>query len=204
MPLLAVVAVLLGAALVLAPQLLAGNGNAPARQASATGNLQSPTAVQSTPGSAAGMASASAPQSFAIEAAGIDVEVLPLTPSAADLQSQSLVPPYTEDGYWLTPYGSPGEGSENTTYITGHSWEGREAPFDRLSTHTEVGDEITVTTATGTLHYVVEKITTYNKNTLKDSEIWNIVPNRLVLISCYTADPTGKNVVVTASPASTP
>jgi hypothetical protein len=27
------------------------------------------------------------------------------------------------------------------------------------------------------------------------------VPNRIVLISCYTEDPWGKNVVVTASPA---
>jgi hypothetical protein len=49
--------------------------------------------------------------------------------------------------------------------------------------------------------YQVENITTYLKSSLKDSPVWDIVPNRLVLISCYTADPWGKNVVVTASPA---
>ena len=35
---------------------------------------------------------------------------------------------------------------------------------------------------------------------MKNSDIWNIVPNRLVLISCYTEDLWGKNVIVTAVP----
>jgi len=47
---------------------------------------------------------------------------------------------------------------------------------------------------------MVEDVTTYLKSSLKDSPIWSIVPNRLVLISCFTEDPWGKNVVVTASP----
>jgi hypothetical protein len=44
-------------------------------------------------------------------------------------------------------------------------------------------------------------VTTYVKSGLKDSAIWDMVPNRVVLISCYTEDPWGKNVVVSASPA---
>ena len=64
-----------------------------------------------------------------------------------------------------------------------------------------VGKTLTVTTAKGVLKYVVDSVTTHDKNTLKDSDIWNVVPNRVVLISCYTEDPWGKNVVVTASPA---
>ena len=56
-------------------------------------------------------------------------------------------------------------------------------------------------TRTGEITYVVDTITTYDKNTLKDSEIWAIVPNRRVLISCFTDDPWGKNVVVTATGA---
>jgi hypothetical protein len=144
---------------------------------------------------------AAAPTRITVEAAGIDVAVLPLTPTGADVESQSIVPPFTDDGYWLTSYGAPGAGSANTTYITGHSWEGREAPFDRFSTDTEVGDRITVATETGTLSYTVDAITTHDKDTLKTSDIWNIVPNRLVIISCYTEDPWGKNVVVTATPA---
>ena len=134
-------------------------------------------------------------------AAGLDVRVLPLTPSAEEMSSGSLVPPLTVDAYWLTNYGMPGAGSTNTTYIVGHSWDGRDAPFNRLSDESLAGKEVTVTTAKGTLKYTIDSVTTHDKNTLKDSDIWNVVPNRLVLISCYTEDPWGKNVVVTASPA---
>jgi sortase (surface protein transpeptidase) len=95
----------------------------------------------------------------------------------------------------------PGEGSENTTYITGHSWEDRDAPFNRLSDPGLVGSEIELETGSGTLEYVVDSVVTHDKNTLKDSDIWRIVPDRLVIVSCYTEDLWGKNVVLTASPA---
>ncbi|GAB3546341.1 hypothetical protein GCM10027404_06580 [Arthrobacter tumbae] len=147
---------------------------------------------------------AAAPERLIVESAGIDVAVLPLTPSSADEASQSLVPPFTLDGYWLTSFGMPGRGSNDTTYITGHSWEDREAPFNRLSTDVEVGHEIVLHTGSGAQHYVVDSITTHDKDTLKDSDIWEITPNRLVLISCYTEDPWGKNVVVTANPKTSP
>ncbi len=143
---------------------------------------------------------ASAPTGFSFPAAGIDMDVLPLTPSETDLASQTLVPPLTIDAYWLTSYGVPGDGSANTTYIAGHSWDGKDAPFNRLSDESLVGEEFLLTTATGTITYVVDSVTTHDKNTLKDSDIWNVVPNRVVLISCYTEDLWGKNVVVTALP----
>jgi len=144
---------------------------------------------------------ASAPTAVSVDAVDLDVRVLPLTPSADEMASESLVPPLTLDAYWLTSYGVPGAGSTNTTYIVGHSWDGRDAPFNRLSDKSLVGKAVTVTTAKGTLRYLVDSVTTHDKNTLKDSDIWNVVPNRVVLISCYTEDPWGKNVVVTASPA---
>ncbi|GAA1123818.1 class F sortase [Arthrobacter flavus] len=144
---------------------------------------------------------ASPPGWLTVESAGIDQSILPLTPSAEEFATQSIVPPLTEDAYWLTSFGSPGSGSEDTTYLTGHSWEGKEAPFNRLSTDAEVGDSIQLTTETGVLDYVIDSIITLDKDTLKDSEIWDIVPNRLVVISCYTEDIWGKNVVITASPA---
>lgn len=144
---------------------------------------------------------AAAPIRIAIKAADIDVRVRPLTPSADELSSESLVPPLTLDAYWLTNYGVPGSGSTNTTYIAGHSWDGKDAPFNRLSDESLVGKAVRVTTAKGTLDYVVDSVATHRKDTLKDSDIWNVVPNRIVLISCYTEDPWGKNVVVTASPA---
>lgn len=158
-------------------------------------------AVAARPAAKTAGPAAAAPTRLSIAAANIDVRILPLTPSADELSSQSLVPPLTLDAYWLTSFGVPGAGSTNTTYIAGHSWDGREAPFNRLSDKSLVGKAVTVATAKGTLKYVVDSVTTHRKDTLKDSDIWNVVPNRIVLISCYTEDPWGKNVVVTASPA---
>ena len=85
-------------------------------------------------------------------------------------------------------------------YITGHSWEGRESPFNQLSSEVEVGVSVTLTTAGGLIDYVVDSVTTHNKDTLKDSDIWDVVPNRLVLISCFTENLWGKNVIVRATP----
>lgn len=143
---------------------------------------------------------ASPPQRLVYPAADIDVAIHPLAPTGADQASQTIVPPPTMDGYWLTPYGVPGAGSRNTTYVAGHSWVDRDAPFNRLSTKAAVGDRFTVTTATGTLAYRVDSVTTYKKSGLKNSPIWRVAPNRLVLISCYTGDFWGTNVVVVASP----
>jgi sortase (surface protein transpeptidase) len=129
--------------------------------------------------------------------------VLPLTPSATETASQQLVPPLTLNSYWLTPYGAPGTGSDDTTYIVGHSWDGKDAPFNRLSDESLLGSEFTLTTQEGELTYVVDSVITHDKDTLKDSDIWDITPNRVVLISCYTEDPWGKNVVITAHPTTT-
>ena len=60
--------------------------------------------------------------------------------------SRTVVPPSTMDGYWLTPFGVPGNGSGNTTYIIGHSWEDRDAPFNHLSSRAKEGDEFSVVT----------------------------------------------------------
>ncbi len=144
---------------------------------------------------------ASAPQRIVYPAADIDTAVHPLEPDASAAASRTVVPPATMDGYWLTPFGAPGDGSANTTYVIGHSWEGQDAPFNHLSSAAAVGDVFDVVTATGTILYRVDSVATYIKSGLKDSPIWEMVPNRLVLISCYTEDPWGKNVVVSASPA---
>ena len=152
-------------------------------------------------GAPGGRPEAAPPVRLTVEDAQLDVTVLPLTPSEQERAAGLLVPPDTLDAYWLTPYGVPGEGSQNTTYITGHSWEGRDAPFNRLSDPGLVGSEVEVQTETGTLEYVVDSVVTHDKTTLKDSEIWQIVPDRLVIVSCYTEDLWGKNVVLTASPA---
>lgn len=133
--------------------------------------------------------------------ASVDVAIHPLDLDGEAQSSRTIEPPATKDGYWLTPFGVPGNGSGNTTYVIGHSWEGADAPFNHLSSAAAVGDRFDVETAAGTISYQVDSITTYLKSGLKDSPVWDMVPNRLVLISCYTEDPWGKNVVVTAYPA---
>lgn len=111
---LAVPAAGLAAVLFLAP--LTGCGSPavgqpgfPAATASALATVPGPrTPVR--PAKPAGPAAA-APTRISIKAANIDVKVLPLTPSAEELSSESLVPPLTLDAYWLTNYGVPGSGS---------------------------------------------------------------------------------------------
>lgn len=157
-------------------------------------------AVKPTIQPAVSYPAASPPQRVTYPAAGMDVVVNPLAPDSADADSHSIEPPETMDGYWLTPFGTPGAGSTNTTYVIGHSWIGLDAPFNHLSSAAAAGDELTVASATGTMTYRVDSVTTYTKVTLKNSPIWAVAPNRLVLISCYTEDPWGKNVAVVASP----
>jgi hypothetical protein len=188
---------------------LVGPGGAPSPQESSPSGAASlpipsltapaapPVAVPVPPAGPA----AAPPQRLVYAAADIDVMVNPLAPSAEDKARQTIVPPPTIDGYWLAPYGIPGAGSSNTTYIVGHSWQDRDAPFNRLSTKAAPGDSLIVSTATGELAYVVDSVTTYVKSGLKDSPIWEVAPNRVVLISCFTDDLWGTNVVVVASPA---
>lgn len=143
---------------------------------------------------------AAAPLRITYPHAGMDVVIHPLTPDGSAAANQSIEPPETMDGYWLVPFGIPGAGSTNTTYVVGHSWLDRDAPFNHLSWASAAGDEFTVTTATGVMTYRVDSVATYSKATLKDSPIWEVVPNRLVLVSCYSEDPWGRNVTVVASP----
>ena len=163
-----------------------------------------PAAQPQHPGLPANFPAAAAPTRIVYPAAGLDVVIHPLSPSQDELNSQAIVPPITMDGYWVTNFGTPGIGSTNTTYILGHSWEDRDAPFNRLSSRSTPGDIFEATTAAGTIRYRVDSVDTYGKATLKDSPIWSAVPNRLVLISCYAEDLWGKNVVVVASPVLEP
>lgn len=130
----------------------------------------------------------------------MDQAVLPLSPTEQETSLGSIVPPYTADAYWLTPYGVPGAWSTNTTYIVGHSWDGRASPFNNISSLSQPGDVLTVTTAEGPVHYKIDRVTTEYKDTLKDSAIWDKAPGRLVLITCFMEDLRGKNIIIQASP----
>lgn len=186
------------------PQPVSPRSGVPAGGSPALVPAGDPAAPPAGPEPAGPEPAASVPQRITYPAAGLDVAVHPLEPESGAAESRSIVPPETMDGYWLTPFGTPGAGSENTTYVIGHSWEGVDAPFNHLSSAAAPGHEFTVATETGVLRYAVDSVTTYTKSTLKDSPVWEAVPNRLVLISCYTEDPWGKNVVVVATPARGP
>lgn len=196
-----------------APALSVGNGPAAAVAIAGTGIPAAiaapvPPAARQTPDAAptqaaAGPALPPAAQPLRIRypSAAFDVAIHPLDLDGEAQSSRTIEPPATKDGYWLKPFGIPGSGSTNTTYVIGHSWEGADAPFNHLSSAAAVGERFDVETTAGTISYQVESITTHLKSGLKDSTVWDMVPNRLVLISCYTEDPWGKNVVVTAYPA---
>lgn len=179
----------------------AGRGSAGGTGGTGAAGTSGAPGAQAEAGQPPALPPAAAPLRIVYPAAGFDVVVHPLDPSADDIASQTIVPPVSFDGYWVTTFGTPGAGSANTTYIMGHSWEDQDAPFNRISSATAPGDLFDVTTTAGKISYRVESISTEDKSTLKDHQIWQVVPNRLVLISCYTEDLFGKNVVLVASPA---
>ncbi|MET3370232.1 UNVERIFIED_CONTAM: hypothetical protein ABIE34_003500 [Jeotgalibacillus campisalis] len=152
------------------------------------------------PDKVAALEAGAPPLHITYDAVGLDQGIVPLTPTAQELEVNAIVPPHTPDAYWLSPYGMPGGGSTNTTYVVGHSLEGGESPFNNISARARAGDLLTVTTAEGQLDFRVDGVTTEYKETLRDSKIWDIVPGRLILITCYAADLWGKNIIVQASP----
>ncbi|MDQ1595469.1 MAG: hypothetical protein QOH40_2025, partial [Arthrobacter pascens] len=149
----------------------AGTGPTPAAIAAAPGagkaGVPAKSAAPKPTGAPKPLAiTAAPPERIIYPAAGMDVVVHPLKPGSGDVDSRSIVPPETMDGYWLTPYGQPGVGSVNTTYVIGHSWEGQDAPFNHLSSAAVPGDIFTVVTAKAKLSYKVDSVTTYTKSSL--------------------------------------
>lgn len=163
-------------------------------------SLPAPPGQQQVPSETAPAPTGSPPLHITYRTVGLDQAVVPLAPTEAERELGSIIPPYTHDAYWLDPYGMPGAGSTNTTYLVGHSWEGQPSPFNNISTLARPGDRITVATAEGLLEFRVDSVATEYKDTLRDSEIWDRVPGRLILITCYAADLWGKNIIVQASP----
>lgn len=144
---------------------------------------------------------AASPTHLAFPALGISVATHPMdgTPYVLD-------PPHNGDSYWLNNYGLAGAGSTDTAYIIGHSCYGpgctdEAFPFNRLSKGVASGQIITVTTANGSVNYQVTESFTINKNSTRAEKrgTWDVVPGRLVLLSCYTEDPLNTNVIVFAT-----
>lgn len=120
-----------------------------------------------------------------VPALGIDVAVGEVSPSGGVID-----PPRLDLAYVIEPYGRPG--SDNTTYIAGHSWNAGDAVFNPLLdveqglSRLDTGDEIEVTTAGSTFTYAVTGTDRHPKGSLAGvDEVWEKVPGRLVLITCF-------------------
>lgn len=143
------------------------------------------------------------PVHMSAPAADMEVDIQPMDGSTFELD-----PPPNGFGHWLSNYGKAGSGASNTVYVIGHSCYGvgctaTAFPFNHLSEPGYIaGDRITLTTAKGsTIHYRVTNMCRYDKHSTPAQKCgtWDKVPGRLVLISCYTEDPLGTNVVVFAT-----
>ena len=118
----------------------------------------------------------------------------------------TIDPPTFDRAYRIAPYGTPA--SDNTTYIAGHSWNAGDAVFNPLldvesqEATLAAGDVVEVVEDGVTFRYEVVSTARYPKGTLADvDEVWQKVPGRLVLITCFQLDTGARsrdNLVVTA------
>jgi len=140
-----------------------------------------------------------------IDAVGVDLPVLPVTPRNGVINPPLLTAAYFIDSYGH-PVGSPEE-ADNTLYIAAHSAGSGRNGFDPLlgsgqrDSALEAGDVIDVRTAEGTVSYTVERTQRYDKKSLEDAaDVWEASPGRLVLITCFQrgGPTTTENLVVFA------
>ncbi|WP_299956421.1 class F sortase [uncultured Modestobacter sp.] len=120
---------------------------------------------------------------------GVDVAVLPLTPTGGVID-----PPTMADSYWVRPYGEPGAQPDNTVYIAGHSWTKGAAAFNPLmpgdhGAGVSTGDVVTVETPDSSVDYTITRTERYSKDALPGAtDVWTVMPGRLVLITCFVDD----------------
>jgi sortase (surface protein transpeptidase) len=163
-----------------------GQADPPAPVPTATATVGA-TPTHPPPSPAEGLVTPAAPTRVEVPTVGLVVDVLPVTPDGGELD-----PPTLDEAYWIEPYGSPGTGSDNTVYLAGHSFDSGPAAFNPLFdkdsqvARVAPGDEVVVTTDSGRLTYEVEAAERYPKDELADvDEVWKVVPDRLVLITCF-------------------
>lgn len=141
--------------------------------------------LTSEPGGAHETVPVSAPLHLSFPAAGVDGDVEEYT--AADASAEGGINPATLDTIsWYSGIEDalPGTDATNTVYIFGHTWI-EPAVFNGL-VDVQIGDEATVTTATGSLTYAVEQIINMSKDDFtSDPTVSAIVPGRLVLVTCH-------------------
>jgi hypothetical protein len=148
----------------------------------------------------------SSPVHLVIPGVDLDLPLLAHTPRGGVIN-----PPTLTAGYWIEQYGAPvgsADQATNTLYIAAHSAGRGKYGFDPiLDTDHEgsalvQGDALEVVTPQGTVVYTVERTQRYGKDELPGaSEVWEAVPGRLILITCFQRSdghPSTENLVVFA------
>jgi hypothetical protein len=148
----------------------------------------------------------SSPIHLVIPGVGLDLPLLAHHPRGGVIN-----PPTLTAGYWIDQFGAPvGSAAQatNTLYIAAHSAGRGNHGFDPiLDTDHEgsalvQGDAVEVVTPQGTVVYTVERTQRYGKDELPGAaEVWEAVPGRLVLITCFQRSdghPSTENLVVFA------
>lgn len=119
---------------------------------------------------------------------GLSIPALGLTAVVQEMAASEcpvLNPPTVDEAYWVGCRSKPGTDSDGTVFIIGHAVTGGQGVFARLQ-ELAVGDDVLVTTPSGTLTYRVERTVNYAKfGEVQDSpEVMDKVPGRLVLVTC--------------------
>ena len=130
------------------------------------------------------MVEASAPLQLRVASIGLDGAVSEYTQEMID-ERGGFDPSEPTTISWDTtiPDGLAGTDAANTVYLYGHTWIDM-AVFNGLR-DLQPGAVASVDTANGTLCYVTQKTLLLDKAEYKtNDELTNVVPNRLVLVSC--------------------
>jgi Sortase domain len=142
---------------------------------------------------------AAPPERLQVRSLGLTatVETMPQT------QCPVLDPPTASAAYWVQCRASAGTDSDGTVFIIGHAIAGGDGVFNRLP-EIEVGADVVVGTANGSLTYRVEDTVLYDKYGEAQAApvLAERVPGRLVLVTCYLQDGislTDKNFVAYAT-----
>lgn len=178
---IAAVVALFGAAL-----MLIGCGATDVRPAQVLSGSTEPPATRTAP--------VGDPVRLAVPSVHVDAAVLPIVDDSGEID-----PPTEDDAWWWTERGAPG--STDTVYLAGHAIHNGDGVFAPLQ-QVQPGAQIQLDTTAGARTYRVDATATYDKwNLARYDEVWQAVPGRLILVTCFVVDgdPTDDNYLVYAS-----
>jgi LPXTG-site transpeptidase (sortase) family protein len=158
------------------------------------------------PGTAAPPPSAAAPAVFSLVVKTRTGDITTTVDSISVASNQPVDAPHDtaeqwNTAVWVKQSSYPSAASNGTSYVYGHACNHHVCSFTRLK-DANVGDQVTITTATATLTYRIARIGMSAKaaSSLPSWASDSTVPNRLVLVTCAfeQGDTSNENIVVVA------